>query len=301
MHNTYRGVFLGAAVGDALGMPYETSPPSFRVLKREFTRPNRMHPNSGLKPGCYTDDTQTALLASELLVSGNFTPENYARSLKEMYVNKKLRFPDATLVSACRHMMNGDVIDAGCNSTTSGCIPLAVPFALAYNDYDKMNEQLTRACSVTHTSSSATAGAIWFATLLRSIINSEKNPLKTAHKSAFLEDETLGMKISDAVRYSKDETPIDSAIVRIGNDVSVYQTIPLAVYLILKFGESDDLLYYAAQAGGNTDTLGFICGAWLGAEFGVSGLPEDLVLALENREAIEAMAGRLYQRFGKKD
>ncbi|ADN37349.1 ADP-ribosylation/Crystallin J1 [Methanolacinia petrolearia DSM 11571] len=301
MHNIYRGVFLGAAIGDALGMPYETSPPSFRVLKREFARPNKMHPNSGLKAGCYTDDTQIALLASELLVSGNFTPENYALKLKEMHINKKLRFPDATIISACRHMMKGDEKDAGCNSTTSGCVPLAVPFALAYSDYEKLYDELAKACSVTHTNRGAIAGAVWLATLIRSIIDNESNPLKKAHKAAFLEDETLGMKISDAVRYAKDETPIEAAIVRIGNDVSVYQTIPMAVYFILKYGEGDDLLYYAAQAGGNTDTLGFICGAWLGAEFGVSGLSEDLMLTLENREAIETMANRLYQRFGKKD
>jgi len=298
MLTTYRGVLLGAAIGDALGMPYETSPPSFRNLRRDFARPNKMHPNSGLKPGSYTDDTQIALLASELLVSGNFKQENYAQALKNMFVEKRLRFPDGSVLSACRHMMK-DEKEPGCNSTTSGCIPLAVPFALAYPEDFKRNEQLAQACLVTHTNRGAIAGAIWLATLIRSTINGENDPVKKAQKAAFLEDETLGMKIGDALRYAADDTPFESAIVMIGNDVSVYQTVPLAVYIISKFGEDDDILHYAAQAGGNTDTLGFICGSWLGAEFGVSGLPEDLLLTLENREAIETMADRLYQRFGK--
>ncbi len=301
MLNRYRGVLLGAAIGDALGMPNETSPPSLRVLKRGFGRPGKMHPNAGLKPGSYTDDTQIALLAAELLVSGNFRQENYARSLKNLFIEKKLRFPDGSVLSACRHMMKGNETDPGCNSTTAGCIPLAVPFALAYADDRKRTEELAMACSVTHTNPDAIAGAIWLATLIRSTIEENPDPLKKALKTAFLEDEILGMKIGDAIRHAADGVPIESAIVMIGNDVSVYQTVPLAAYLISVYGEDDDLLYYAGQAGGNTDTIGFICGSWLGAAFGASGLPEDLVVALENRESVETMADRLYQRFGKKD
>lgn len=301
MVNIYRGVLLGAALGDALGMPNETSPPSLRNIKRGFARPNKMHPNAGLKPGSYTDDTQIALLAAELLVSGNFNRDNYASALKNMYIEKKLRFPDGSVISACRHMIKGNENDPGCNSTTSGCIPLAVPFALAYADDSRRTEQLAQACSVTHTHPGAVAGAVWLATLIRSTIDEDSDPIKKAHKAAFLEDETLGMKIGDALRYAADAVSIESAIITIGNDVSVYQTVPLAAYLISMYGEEDDILYYAAQAGGNTDTLGFICGSWFGAEFGVSGLPEDLVVTLENREAIETMADRLYQRFGKKD
>ena len=301
MLNTYRGVLLGAAIGDALGMPYETSPPSFRNLRRSYAKPNKMHPNAGLKAGNYTDDTQIALLAAELLVSGNFKQESYSNALKNLFIEKKLRFPDGSVLSACRHMIKGNEKDPGCNSTTSGCIPLAAPFALAYEEDEKRNELLEQACSLTHTNSGAIAGAAWLATLIRSTIDGESNPIKKAHKAAFLRDETLGKKIGDAIRYAADDTPIESAIILIGNDVSVYQTVPLAAYIISKFGDDDDILYYATQAGGNTDTLGFICGSWLGAEFGVSGLPEDLVLNLENREAIETMADRLYQRFGKKD
>jgi ADP-ribosylglycohydrolase len=282
-------------------MPYETSPPSLRILKRGFAKPSKMHPNAGLKAGSYTDDTQIALLASELLVSGNFNQESYSKALKNMFVENKLRFPDGSVLSACRHMMKDNEKDPGCNSTTSGCIPLALPFALAYNEDEKSNELLEQACSLTHTNMGAIAGAVWLATLIRSTMNRENNPIKEAHKAAFLRDETLGKKIADALRYATADTPIESAIVLIGNDVSVYQTIPLAVYIISKYGDDDEILYYAAQSGGNTDTLGFICGSWVGAEFGVSGLPEDLLLALESREAIETMADRLYQRFGKKD
>ena len=301
MLNIYRGILLGAAVGDALGRPNETSPPSLKNIRRSYARPNKMHPNAGLKAGSYTDDTQIALLAAELLVSGNFRQESYARALKNMYIEKKLRFPDGSVLSACRHMIKGNEKDPGCNSTTSGCIPLAVPFTLAYPDDRKRDELLALACSVTHTSQAALAGAIWLATLIRSTIERENEPLKKAQKTAYLQDETLGLKIGDALRYAAEGIPVESAIVMIGNDVSVYQTVPLAAYLISMYGDEDEILYYAAQAGGNTDTLGFICGSWLGAEFGVSGLPEDLVVSLENREAIETMADRLYQRFGKKD
>lgn len=301
MLNIYRGVLLGAAVGDALGMPYETSPPSLKYLRREYAKPPKMHPNAGLKPGSYTDDTQIALLVAELLVSGNFKIENYSRSLKNSYIEQNMRFPDGTVISACRHMMKGNEEEPGCNSTTSGCIPLSVPFALACNTEREMTDIIRRTCSVTHTNQAAIAGTIWLATLIRSAMKGDINPMKKAQKTAYLEDETLGIKIGEAIRYAEENMPMESAILRIGNDVSVYQTVPLASYMISRFGDDDNILYYAAQAGGNSDTIAFICGSWVGAEFGVSGLPEDLVVSLENRESIESMADRLYYRFSKKD
>ena len=75
----------------------------------------------------------------------------------------------------------------------------------------------------------------------------------------------------------------------------------MAYYLIERYGQDPDFLNIAVSVGGNTDTIGFICGAWLGAEYGTSGLDDDLILGLENRENIETLANRLYQRFGTKD
>ena len=82
----------------------------------------------------------------------------------------------------------------------------------------------------------------------------------------------------------------------IGNDVTVYQTIPLAFFLISRIKDVTILLTTAANIGGNADTIAFICGAYAGAVYGRSALPQDLLEGLEGKDGIESMAARLYQR-----
>ncbi|WOF15240.1 ADP-ribosylglycohydrolase family protein [Methanoplanus sp. FWC-SCC4] len=301
MQNEYRGAMLGGAVGDALGMPFETTPPSLRQLKDGYTRPPKWHPNSGLPAGGYTDDTQIVMLASELFASGNFSPATYAESLKQLHIRNGFRFADGTILTACRHLLKDRKENSGCNSTTAGCIPLGLPFALVYKDPVLMREELVKATAVTHTHPGAHAAVVSFASLIFSTINSDFDPLSNAQKNAFLEDETLGIKTGEAIRLAKDNISLDSALAVIGNDVSIYQTLPMAYYLIQKYGDYPDLLYIASQLGGNTDTIAFICGAWLGAEYGQTGIPDDLILGIENREKIESLANRLYYRFGAKN
>ena len=300
MQNEYRGAMLGAAIGDALGMPYETTPPAVGRRRYGFKKAPKNHPNAGLNAGEYTDDTRIALLAGELFVSGNFTPEKYASKLKQLCDEKKLGFVDGTVYTACRHMAD-KTRASGCNSTTSGCIPLGLSFALVYSDIVQLREELVKACAVTHTNPAAHAAAISFATLIRSVIDGNENPMHEAQKNAFLEDNDLGMKTGNALRIAEEKLSPESALSIIGNDVSVYQTLPMAYYLIERFGDDPEFLNIAVSVGGNTDTIGFICGAWLGARYGASGLDEDLVLGLYNRETIETLANRLYMRFGTKD
>ena len=77
--------------------------------------------------------------------------------------------------------------------------------------------------------------------------------------------------------------------------------MPLAYYLIERFGEEDNFLNIATSVGGNSDTIGFICGAWLGATYGASGLDDDLLLSLENRESMTTLIDRMWRRFGQKE
>lgn len=300
MENEYRGALLGAAIGDALGMPNETMPASRCRITKGYTKAARNHPNSALSAGSYTDDTQITLMLCELFVSGNYSAKNYAAGLKKLHLDNSLRFPDGTIISACRHMVKDAGKPSGCNSTTTGCIPVALAFALTSGDIVDMREKLIEACSVTHTNPAAHAAAVSFATLIKSALNGDDKPLYEAQKNAFLEDEKLGMKTGDAISLADEGASLETAISYLGNDVSVYQTLPLAYYLIERFGEEDNFLNIAASVGGNSDTVGFICGAWMGATYGASGLDDDLLLSLENRESIETLIERMWRRFGQK-
>ena len=80
----------------------------------------------------------------------------------------------------------------------------------------------------------------------------------------------------------------------VGNDVAVYHTYPLALFLIARFVNDEALLPVATHVGGNTDTIGFICGSWLGAAEGTAGFGSELMMQLEDRVRIEETADQLF-------
>ena len=68
------GCLLGAAVGDALGMPVEgMTAEEIRAGPgevRDMIAPAADHFHSGLSPGQYTDDTEQTLILAETLKIG---------------------------------------------------------------------------------------------------------------------------------------------------------------------------------------------------------------------------------------
>jgi ADP-ribosylglycohydrolase len=295
-----KGCMLGAAVGDALGMPNESTNPSLNKMRYGYRKAYKGHPNEGLRAGQYTDDTQMMILVATLLADSRYTDERYAEALKELYLRGALRFPDGSISAACEHISRGTGTKSGVKSTTAGCIPIAIPFALAYPELNEGCERAVRACTVTHTHPAAHAAVSTLVTLMYHAVHETGNPVEKAFQKASVEDELLGSRIHNAIVLEKEGMDIEAALLKIGNDVSLFQTLPLALFLINRYQHPPDLLTVAAHVGGNTDTIGYICGAYLGASRGVDAIPADLLDGLEDRQRIELIAQRLYALYTKK-
>jgi ADP-ribosylglycohydrolase len=292
----YTGCLLGAAIGDAMGMPGEGTPTDLWRAECSFRRAYRGHPNDGLLPGQYTDDTQLMLLAAELLAERAFSLEKYGERLRALYSSGAFRFPDGSVVAACLHMMDGSSPEAsGVNSTTSGCIPAGVPFALALQDPVEIRETVAGVASVTHTNPAAIAGCTGISILIHHTLAGSPDALDLAWGEVSREDVLLGEKIRHALYLEDEGIGLEHAIRLIGNDLSVYQTLPLSFFLMARYQDAAELLSLVGHVGGNTDTIGLICGAYLGARHGKSILPGHLVEGLEDHDRIEAIAGRLLE------
>lgn len=300
MIEKFKGCLLGAALGDALGMPNESTAPNLQKMKYGFRRPYKGHPNDGLNPGQFTDDTQILILVSSLIADGKYNEERYAASLRELYARGALRFPDGSVSSVCEQSEKNSQPRKGVKSTTSGCLSLTVPFALAYPGMNEGCERAVRACNVTHTHPAVHAAASTFVTLIYHAVHDSPDPIDKAQQKAQAEDEVLGGKIRNALVLENEGMDTETALLKIGNDVSVLQTLPIVFFLISRYDHPADLLTVAANTGGNTDTIGFLCGAYLGAAKGVDALPEDLLKDLEERQRLELLAGRLNTVYNKK-
>jgi ADP-ribosylglycohydrolase len=300
MLKKFKGCLLGAAIGDALGMPNESTSPNLKKMKYGYRRPYKNHPNEGLNPGQYTDDTQLMIVVATLLADGKYNEERYFAALRELYDRGKLRFPDGSVSSVCEHPLKESTPQKGVKSTTSGCLPIAIPFALTFPDMNEGCERAVRACNVTHTHPAVHAAVSTVVTLLYHALHDAPNPLERALNKAQVEDEVLGGKMRNALVLEKEGMDTETALLKIGNDVSVFQTLPIAIFLISRYSKPSDLLTVAANAGGNTDTIGLICGAYLGAAKGIDALPADLLDGLEDRQRIELLGQRLHTLYSHK-
>jgi ADP-ribosylglycohydrolase len=296
MRLRYAGCLLGAAVGDAMGMAGEGTPPDLWRAGASYRRAARGHPNEALDPGQFTDDTQLMILSASLLASRKFTIGEYAAKIRALHESGELRFPDGSVAAACLHLAGGSPPEeSGVNSTTSGCIAAAIPFALAFRDPVEIRETVARVTSVTHTNLAAIAGCTGIAMLIHHTLTGSPDDLDLALGEVSREDPLLGEKIRHALYLEKEGISLDHAIRLIGNDISVYQTVPLSFFLMARFSSAPELLSLVGHVGGNTDTIGLICGAYLGAKYGANVLPAELVEGLEEHARIEALAGRLLE------
>jgi ADP-ribosylglycohydrolase len=300
MLKKFKGCLLGAAIGDALGMPNESTSPNLKKMKYGYRRPYKNHPNEGLNPGQYTDDTQVMILVATLIADGKYNDERYSVALRELYSQGKLRFPDGSVSAVCEHPISKNIPQKGVKSTTSGCIPVAIPFGLVYPDMNEGCERAVRACNVTHTHPAAHAAVSTFVTLIYHTLHDSPDPVEKALEKAQFEDEVLGGKIKKALAMEEEGMDTETALLKIGNDVSVFQTLPISIFLIKRYKNPSDLLTVAANAGGNTDTIGLICGAYFGAAKGLDALPADLLEGLEDKQRIDLLGQRLHTLYLRK-
>lgn len=296
----WEGCLLGAAIGDALGMAAESTPPSFKLRAPVYRKPARTHPNFGLEPGQYTDDTQLMLLVARLIADGIYSERRYADGLRDLSTTGALRFPDAAVTTACDRLGTRDPASSGVNSTTAGCISIGIPFALAYKDPVDIRERVVKAASVTHTSTVVLAASTTVAILIHDLLEDEHAPLDRACENADAEDPGFGQRCWRALRLADERTGLATALSLVGNDISVQQTVPLAFFLLRRCTDPMRTLTVAMQVGGNTDTIGLVCGACIGAKFGRNVFHGPLLDELEDRAVIETLATRLCEIAGNK-
>lgn len=295
----YKGCLLGAVLGDALGMPYETL--SARMPQTlSFKKAYRGHPNEMLTPGQYTDDGQLILISARVLAeSSPFDAEAYAKELLRTHLLRKFRYADGAVIAACKKMDSSkNLLASGINSGTAGCISLAVPFSLAYADKKQMAGELSAACYVTHTNTAVQAGAVGLSLFLKTLVDTGDagaafHILDTAAENMYPE---LAVRLSFAYRLAADKTPLLHAAAELGTSSEIIRTLPLAAYLCRSFERPDALLSAAVACGGNAGTVAMICGAFIGARYGLSALPQELTRTVERAGIFAELAEKLYLR-----
>ena len=298
------GCLLGAAVGDALGMPVEgMTAEEIRAGSgevRDMIPPAADHFHSGLSPGQYTDDTeQTLILAETLIEAGSFDVERFASKLAswgrcwtaDPRMNRGVGWTSKTAIQELLGGMGWR--EAGVATPTCGSAMRAAPIGLVYHcSLDLVARYADLQSLPTHSSAAARAGSVAVAVgVALSILGfAPLRVLEMAASASERVDGAFGRRLLLA-KELLDLEP-EEALAEIGTSPMVNETVPAAFFCYARF-EPEEGLIAAASAGGDTDTIASIAGALAGAARGSEWIPERWLSRLEDRERIEGVAADL--------
>jgi ADP-ribosyl-[dinitrogen reductase] hydrolase len=129
-------VLLGTAVGDALGVPFETKLVNYPELVNWDGKSFLGSEHHDLKPGQYSDDTQMSIEVAESLVNKGFDPEDLSKRYVEWLTSGRTRGYGKTTLLAVHNLMKGKHwSQSGVpGSYGNGTAMRAAPFGVYFRD-----------------------------------------------------------------------------------------------------------------------------------------------------------------------
>ena len=284
--NHFTGALLGTFAGDALGMPYEGSPP------HRFD--GRMR-SGRMEAGAYTDDTEMAIGLAEALIESpeRFDPERTAARFLENF--HPARGYGGRIYGLMRRLAGGESWDrVATDSWGNGAAMRVAPVGAFY--YDKMELCVKAArlqAIITHTHPLGVAGAvaqaIGVALAVSAGMNAEEiQPSDFAEKTA-ARAESISAEMAAQLRQAACIEPTDDTgdgalriLRKFPCDVSAIGAVPAALAAFLMTSSFEKALILAVSCGGDADTVAAMTGALAGAYYGANAIPRDWIHPLEN-------------------
>jgi ADP-ribosyl-[dinitrogen reductase] hydrolase len=280
----WRGVAVGAAVGDALGMPLEFGLASHpRALIRTML-PGR------LPAGHFTDDTELALaVATTLVERGYLDPDDLAQRFAAWYSSEP---PDVGIhtQAVLSRLITGEPWDTAAEavwrerpeSAGNGALMRSWPVALAYwRDANTLREASITQCRITHRHPECVAACVFLNAMLGSFIRGAdlEQALETAFALASPLPEGLAYAIRLALRRRREE---------LRNTGWVRHTLETAIWSLFNSHSFAEALIQAVNLGADADTAGAVTGALAGALYGVEAIPEEWRLNLRGEYPLKS-------------
>ncbi|MGD2151618.1 MAG: ADP-ribosylglycohydrolase family protein [Gemmatimonadales bacterium] len=286
----FRGLLIGTAVGDALGLPAEGI--SRRRARRMFR--GRWRHRLLFKHGMVSDDTDHAVLVAQCLLAHPRSTEHFARrlawSLRLWLLSLPAGIGLATLRSIFRLWAGYPPARSGVYSAGNGPAMRAAPLGGFFADSpSQLDDYLSAGTRITHTDPRALTGAKAVAYLAAWSIGDQlrERPgiddlLAVMRRAATDADREWQESLERLRRAAASGLSVGefAASLGLGDGVGgyIYHTVPVAVYAWYNhFGDFEATVSAVLDCGGDTDTAGAVAGALAGAALGEGGIPLDWV------------------------
>lgn len=327
------GALAGLALGDALGMPTQAmSPEQIRAVYGRITGlvdGDASQPYApGMPAGSVTDDTEQALLVASLLVRGRGSSSGRVALGAVEFSHALLAWEDSmirrgsldllgpsTKAALERVRAGEDPLTVGGAGTTNGAAMRVTPIGIAMptDDPEAFADAVWSSCQVTHATRQGFQSAALVAAAVSLGIDTARSTSPNLRgllwkavtyvdslpeRGAWTPDPDVVAATRRAMQLAANPalSSLECLVEQVGTSVASAQAIPMAFALLAR-DPSPQALLDAANIGGDTDTIGAIAGAILGAALGVEVLPTDSLSRIEevSHLGLPTVAGELLE------
>ena len=298
------GALAGLALGDALGMPTQAmSPEQIRAVYGRITGlvdGDASQPYApGMPAGSVTDDTEQALLVASLLVRGRGSSSGRVALDAGEFAHALLAWEDSmiergsldllgpsTKAALERVRAGEDPLSVGGAGTTNGAAMRVTPIGIAMStaDPEAFADAVWSSCQVTHATRQGFQSAALVAAAVSMGIDAARSTTPNLRsllwkavsyvdslpeRGAWTPDPDVVAATRRAMQLVANpvSSSLECLVEQVGTSVASAQAIPMAFALLAR-DPSPQALLDAANIGGDTDTIGAIAGAILGAALG---------------------------------
>ena len=292
------GALAGLALGDALGMPTQAmSPQQIQMVYGQVTGlvdGDKSQPYApGMAAGSVTDDTEQALLIASLLLKGhgsglNLDASEFSHALlaweDSMIERGSLDLLGPSTKAALERVRAGEnPLRVGGEGTTNGAAMRVTPIGIAASTSDRQlfADAVWSSCQVTHATRQGFQSAALVAAAVSLGIDAGAADVtdllwkavafvrSLPERGAWSPEPDVVAATHRALKLAAQPASSPQWLAeQIGTSVASAQAIPMAFALLAR-DPSPRALLEAANLGGDTDTIGAIAGAILGASLGV--------------------------------
>lgn len=302
------GSLLGCAFGDVLGAAVEMRSRAEILrqhpqLLRDFLPTERGY-------GRYTDDTEMTLaLAGSILHSGDVDAADCARAYAEAFSPLRGYGSSAALILTALQQgadwrKTGTMLFAD-GSFGNGAAMRIAPVGLLYGHLDAaaLSAKVKAAIWMTHTHPEALEATVLQARAIGMLLQYEDSPDSrkfVAGLIRYLPESILNGKLQLLAELLDRQAAAEAVIAGFGCGVRSRDSWPAALWAALRFcDDPEEAIIQAVNLGGDTDTIGAMTGALVGALHGDNWFPRRWADNLENgvagRDELISVAEKLVE------
>jgi poly(ADP-ribose) glycohydrolase ARH3 len=284
----FRGAFLGCALGDAIGRPFEMMSSRDSRLGRGLDALL-----SGSTPFAYSDDTQMTISVAESLIRiGSISGEDVLSTLAENY--DPARGYGHGMKRALEAFERGNSRPGFSSwaegSKGNGGAVRIVPVACVYHDdHDLLAALAEDVAGLTHAHPEGRAGAVVHAIALATALGTTdprvtlENVVGAVLRHRVVCQTPISTKVGMIGNLLEASDDGRAAVHALGNGVLAEEAVPLALFSFLRWApDFEAVVRNTILCGGDTDTIAAMSGACCGALVGEDALPARWVERLEN-------------------